>query len=254
MNKIRFLFSLTLLPSLLVPGACSLETEYRLDVVDLNELLLNDVEGTYPAGERIEIRLTFRSGPRVGALIEGEFYYPEMGCPEDFGCQSFVYTMPARDVTLYTTIDGYTGLESTMDFSVTYDYGQYVRGKATKLLNLGLLGLDSEIVTKAIAGDVLRMTYVGEVEFRETYPSQAVYGEDFRLVGMTYAKKASFCRIDPDSIPSSEALPYVLLDSEGHFQTREEYLTDHSVLYASVDPESKKAYAYYGYKAREIDS
>lgn len=252
MNGIRILFSLFLLPSLLVPNACSSKVEYRFDVVDSQNLLLNDVEGRYREGEKIEIRLAFRSGPRVGVLIDGESYYGEATCQDDFWYESFVYTMPARDVTLYTTLDGRTGLEKTMDFTVSYDYGQYVQGKATKLLNLALLGLDSKIVTDSIAGDVLRMFYDGEIQFQETHPSKAVFGDDFRLVSMTYAEKATFCQVDLDSISSEEDSSYVLLDAEGNYLTLDEYKADHSVLYASVDSKTGKVYAYYGYEARYV--
>ncbi len=249
MKKGVFVAIPLLLSSSLFYASCTNEEKYELHTIDQNDLLVKDVAGSYRPGTSIEVILAFRSGPKVSCLIDGVEYEGRLNAD---GEESFVYTMPAKDVTLYTMLNGFTGLEETMDLPVSYDYGQYLPNVATKLLGLSLMNPDEKIVDKAIAGDVLRLYYRGELLIQETYPGQAVYGEDFSFVSLTFLKKAEFVELSlKDIVVDPQKPAYVLLDAEGHFESLEDYLSTGERIYAAKDPSTGEIFAYYGYQARE---
>ena len=249
--KKGILFAIPLLiSSCMFLNSCDADGRYELRTVDHHDLLENDIAGWYKAGDKIEVHLAFRSGPKVSCLIDGMEYEADTFAD---GEESFVYTMPSKDVTLYTMLNGHTGLEKTMDLSVSYDYGLHVPNVATKLFGYSLMSFEEpEIARRAIAGDVLRLFYLGEIKILETYPSQVVYSDDFRFVSLTFVKKAELVEIDPKGVViDPEKEEYVLLDSEGNFESLGDYLQKGKKLYASKDSETGEIHAYYGYEVRK---
>ena len=64
----------------------------------------------------------------------------------------------------------------TKEFTITYDYGFHQDGKVMPLLDTNAICFDSEewFADPLIAGDVITITYTGEMLVQETYPGKIV--------------------------------------------------------------------------------
>lgn len=79
--------------------------EYKLIVNDDFELILNELDDSYKAGEEIEIRIKFFSGLEAQVFLDGEKL--ELTTSEAWKYEAFVFTMPNHDAILQTAINGF---------------------------------------------------------------------------------------------------------------------------------------------------
>lgn len=78
--------------------------KFNVNVIDNHGILLEPLKDNYQPGEVVKVKLQFFSGLRPGIMVNDELI--EIPTMID---DSYVYTfiMPAKDVTLYTTINGF---------------------------------------------------------------------------------------------------------------------------------------------------
>lgn len=81
-------------------------------------------------------------------------------------------------------------------FSVDYDYGMHIQGKATPLLDGSKLffELDDWNIDTLVGGDVITMVYTGELLIQESYPSQ-VATHHLDIAGIS-VKKAELLELE----------------------------------------------------------
>ena len=88
------------------------------------------------------------------------------------------YTPEENDVKAYS-------------FSVDYDYGMHIQGKATPLLDGSKLFFEPQDwnIDTLVGGDVITMVYTGELLIQESYPSQvATHHLDIAGISATKAE------------------------------------------------------------------
>ena len=89
------------------------DTEYKLTVIDYWGYLIEPLDEYYKAGEEVEVKLAFLSGPEVGIELNGEYIRAQSATKHDGIYPIITFTMPARDSVLYTTMNGNVGFKST---------------------------------------------------------------------------------------------------------------------------------------------
>ena len=83
------------------------EEKYKLNVIDNHNILLEPLNDEYKPGEIVKVKLRFFSGLRAGIKVNDLFIETPVGV-DDSGCPVYEFIMPNEEVTLYTTINGYT--------------------------------------------------------------------------------------------------------------------------------------------------
>ena len=89
------------------------DTEYKLTVIDYWGYLIEPLDEYYKAGEEVEVKLAFLSGPSVGIELNGEYIGAQSATKHDGIYPIITFTMPAKDSVLYTTMNGNVGFKST---------------------------------------------------------------------------------------------------------------------------------------------
>lgn len=92
---------------------------------------------------------------------------------EYYSCSSKVHN------TIYTKVAEYKEkikeTVKTFDFTMGFDYGSFIYGKATLLFDDSIFDVSKYGITNLKSGDVVRIYYTGELYFLETYPSQLCF-------------------------------------------------------------------------------
>lgn len=108
------------------------EDKYNVFVEDYFNLLIEPLENEYKAGEKVEIKLGFRSGPSVGVVVDDKALSREkIGTDENGYYELFSFVMPKKDVTIRTMQDGY--FNETECFSKIISF-KYARSEGNKLV------------------------------------------------------------------------------------------------------------------------
>ena len=89
------------------------ENEYKLTVIDTFGYLAEPLEEYYTAGQEVKVHIIFLSGPLGGINLNGE-KITDYELSED-ASPIYTFTMPAMDSVLYTTQNGYIGIECDED-------------------------------------------------------------------------------------------------------------------------------------------
>ena len=109
---------------------CNNKGEYKLSVLDLNNIILNKTDicnssktyGFYDAGDTITFDIQFFSGLSASLLIDGEHFQP-IGI-EAWEPQHISYIMPNHDVSVVSLINGFAGDE--IKLCETLDWGSNI--------------------------------------------------------------------------------------------------------------------------------
>lgn len=258
MKKKNLLF---LLPTILTITSCKFDflfDKYKLTVVDNWDLLYEMPKLTYNESDVIEVKLQFRSGPRVGLLFEGENYYlGEYTYDEHNNPLYFTVnlTMPDYDTTLYTTFNGLaeSPYDSYTSFEINYDYNFVSnQNKATLLYGYTLPFLDKskyEELNTLIAGDLLYLYYNGGFLIKETYPGVVELANDFEVIDLLVIK-ADLKEISYEEyLTIKEELPKnIILNNDLEYESVEDYFKNNDKAY--VSSKDNKYYALYSYLPR----
>ena len=106
----KLLFSLLLFVIVLFFVGCEPisrgEDEYKLTVIDDFGYLVKPLKNYYKAGEEVEVKLVFTSGPSVGININGEYIGQDSAIKHDGANPIISFIMPNKDSILYTTMNG----------------------------------------------------------------------------------------------------------------------------------------------------
>lgn len=105
-------------------------------------------------------------------------------------------------------------VESKTVFTVVYDYGTYMEGKATLLLNGSLPFFDFKEygVAPLLAGDELTVYYTGTMYTLESYPGQVQLRGNITKVEKTYsAQIAENCYKEGEQVRNESGLGFVNL-------------------------------------------
>ena len=109
-----------------VPDTNDEKTTYKLTVVDTYNLHTGTLNEWYEEGEEIKVYVKFLSGPVVGININNEETiagYQYMNTSEP-GEQYYTFTMPGKDIVLYLTHNGRTGISSIDCLNNLHYYNQ----------------------------------------------------------------------------------------------------------------------------------
>ncbi len=191
------------------------KTTYLLTVQDKNGYIVEELAEEYPEGEEISFKVPRFFDVEVCPYLNG-ILLTEKQLVEADGKQyySFRFTMPSRNSLLKITsphnaseeVQPGTGTIAPLGtkserFTVGYDYGTHIEGKATMLLNDSLFFFDvqdyADIQLPLLAGDELTVYYTGEMYVQETYPSHVIL--DGKICWIKKTKKAYFTAISSDN-------------------------------------------------------
>lgn len=103
----KFIVTFVLIFTLLLTVSCTENNnKYKLTVIDEWGLLIEPLNNEYEAGEIVEVKLGFRSGPSVGIDINGKYIGENAETKWENGCPVISFIMPEKDSILYTTLNG----------------------------------------------------------------------------------------------------------------------------------------------------
>lgn len=170
---------------------------YSVSVVDNWGLLYGSLDESYSSGEIVEVRLAFRSGPRVGLFLDGDFLQPS---EVTMDYQSVFFRMPETDVVIFTTLNENIGGwqegsscpkgVSCLSLEVT-EYQDPSSQDRSLLLGDSLFFFDPEdygISKEGIqTGDMFYIYYQGTCRVRETYPS-VVDTSEMKLLAVGFSR------------------------------------------------------------------
>lgn len=110
---------------------------------------------------------------------------------EYYSCSSKVHN------TIYTKVAEYKEkikeTVKTFDFTMGFDYGSFIYGKATLLFDGSFFDVSKYGITNLKAGDVVRIYYTGELYFLETYPCQLSFNNgELKNAEVFRAKEVNF--------------------------------------------------------------
>ena len=242
------------------------EDYHTLHVVDSFGILGNDVAGQYEAGEKIEVQVSFRSGPRAGLIFDGKDY-SDLWTESTTDGDTYEVVMPDHDCYLFTSLDGsIESLDGTlpeeiqrMNLEVEADYGRYSQDHAVLLLSGILPFFDPEDcqVDSFLPGDQVKLYFTGDIYIQETYPAKAILDE--AMICALILQENACQLVDKEEFLLSwdegrrPLCNKVILDEEGTFTDIEDYLMTDGELFASISPEEWDPFnadAYYAYMPR----
>lgn len=88
------------------------DVKYKVNIIDNHGILIEPLDREYKPGEVVRVKIRFFSGLQAGINVNGEpIDVSTEGVAFEYEIYEFI--MPSEDVTLYTTINGYT--ESTKE-------------------------------------------------------------------------------------------------------------------------------------------
>lgn len=88
------------------------DVKYKVNIIDNHGILIEPLDREYKPGEVVRVKLRFFSGVRAGINVNGELIEASTESVV-WEYEIYEFIMPSEDVTLYTTINGYT--ESTKE-------------------------------------------------------------------------------------------------------------------------------------------
>lgn len=81
--------------------------KYKVNVIDNHGILIEPLDREYKPGEVVRVKLRFFSGVRAGINVNGELIEASTESVV-WEYEIYEFIMPDEDVTIYTTINGYT--------------------------------------------------------------------------------------------------------------------------------------------------
>ena len=240
-------------------SSCSWNQMYKVTVEDYFHLLYENPQTSYRAGSHVVVKLGFKSGPRVGILVNGE-EIPSSYVDADLRYEAFEFTMPSQKVLLQTTFNDQVSEkdQSLVKLVCQYDYGVHIENKITGLWEYGFLGpsiqlLEAPRFLPIIPGDILYLCFTGELMSQSMYPANWLL-KDGEVVFNTYdytrtikLEENIIHRTEEGYIEAIDVYPcnetYVILDEDFHYVRLEEYNGEE--LYGALDKSKDRACADY---------